>query len=166
MNITKTLTKLQTDQACGPDRIGNAVLKTLPSLPNSLLVIFKTALNKGFFPTYWKISEVILLLKSQDRAMIEPYRPISFSCSISKVSEKLNFAELYVTFKTQLDQSQYGFRRHRSVVTQLFLFLDLLYKENDEKENELYVLYLDFKKLLIVFHTTCCSKIRKNRHWR
>ena len=32
------------------------------------------------------------------------------------------------------------------MVTQLLLFLDLLYKELDDKDSELYMLYLDFKK--------------------
>ena len=77
--------------------------------------------------------------------MIEQYRPISLLCNVSKVLEKLIFNEIYEIVKPHLDNSQHGFRRHRSVVTQLLLFLDLLYKELD-KESELYVLYLDFKK--------------------
>ena len=31
LKITKILTNLQTNKACGPDRIGNTVLKNLPS---------------------------------------------------------------------------------------------------------------------------------------
>ena len=81
---------------------------------------------------------------------------------MSKVLQKLNFDELFDIVKKQLDQSQRGFRRHRSVVTQLYLFIDFLYIESDEKENELDMLYLEFKKLLIVFHTTCCSKKLKS----
>ena len=78
--------------------------------------------------------------------MIEQYRPISLLCNVSKVSEKLIFNEFNEIVKPDQDDSQHGFRRHRSVVTQLLLFLDLLYKELDDKESELKVLYLDFKK--------------------
>ena len=73
MNIAKVLTKLQTNKACGLDRIGNTVLKNLPSSSKSLILIFKTALNKGFFPSYWKITEVIPIFREQNRAMIEEY---------------------------------------------------------------------------------------------
>ena len=115
-------------------------------MSKSLFLIFKTALNKGFFPSYWKISEVEPIFKDENRALIEQYRPISLLCSVSKVLEKLIFDELYEIVKTKLEESQHGFRMHRSVVTQMLLFLDLLYNEFDEKDNEIFVLYLDFKK--------------------
>ena len=76
--------------------------------------------------------------------MIEQYRPISSFCNVSKVLEKLTFNEIYEIVKPHLDNSQHGFRRHRSVVAQFLLFLDFLYKELDDKESELFVLYLDF----------------------
>ena len=118
----------------------------MPTLSKSLHIVFQAALNKGCFPTYWKTSEVIPIFKDGNRAMMEQYRPISLLCSVSKVLEKLIFNEIYEIFKPHLDNSQHGIRRHRSVVTQLLLFLDLLYKELDDHESELYVLYLDFKK--------------------
>ena len=93
-----------------------------------------------------KVSEVIPIYKDENRAQIENYRPISLLCNVSKVFEKLIFSEIYEIVNPVLDNSQHGFRRHRSVVTQLLLFLDLLYKEFDQKDNELFVLYLDFKK--------------------
>ena len=78
--------------------------------------------------------------KDENRAMIEQYRPISLLCSVSKVLEKLIFDEPYEIVKTKLEESQHGFRRHRSVVTQMLLFLDLLFNEFDEKDNEIFVL--------------------------
>ena len=115
-------------------------------MSKSLFLIFKTALNKGLFPSYWKISEVVPIFKDENRALIEQYLPIKLLCSVSKVLEKLIFDELYEIVKTKLEESQHGFRMHRSVVTQMLLFLDLLYNEFDEKDNEIFVLYLDFKK--------------------
>ena len=47
--------------------------------------------------------------------------------------------------KTTLHNAQHGFRRHRSLVTQMLLFLNHLYNKFDGNE-ELLVLYLDFKK--------------------
>ena len=130
--IREVLSKLQTNKACGPDRIGNTALKNLPALSKSLMLIFKTALNKGYFPSYWKISEVIPIFKDENRAMIEQYRPISLLCNVSKVLEKIIFDELYDIVKIKIDESQHGFRKHRSVITQLLLFLELLYNEIDK----------------------------------
>ena len=45
-----------------------------------------------------------------------------------------------------IDNAQHGFRRHRSVVTQMLLFLNHLYNNFDGNEEELLVLYLEFKK--------------------
>ena len=45
--ILEILSKLETSKACGPDIIGNLVLKNLPALSKSLLIVFKAALSKG-----------------------------------------------------------------------------------------------------------------------
>ena len=122
--IKQILKKLRTNKARGPDKIGNRILKNLPALSKSLLILFQTALSKGFFPTYWKISEVVPIFKDDDKSSVEQYRPISLLCNISKVLEKLIYDELYEIVKQKLDNSQHGFRKQRSVVTQMLMFLD------------------------------------------
>ena len=105
------------------------ILKNLPALSKSLHIVLQAALDKRCFPAYWKTSEVIPIFKDENRAMIEQYRPISLLCNVSKVLEKLNFNEIYEIVKPHLDNSQHGFRRHRSVVKQLLFSLDILYKK-------------------------------------
>ena len=87
--ILEILSELETSKACGPDNIGNLVLKNLPALSKSLLIMFKAALFKGYFPSFWKISEVIPVFKDEDRADVKQYRPISLLCNTSKVFEKV-----------------------------------------------------------------------------
>ena len=144
--IREILTKLQTNNACGPDNVENTILKNLPTLSKSLHIVFQAVINKGCFPAYWKTSEVIPIFKDENRAMIELYRPISSLCNVSKVLEKIILNEIYEIVNSHLNNPQHGFKKHRSVVKPLLLFLDLLYKELGEKEGELYLLYLDFKK--------------------
>ena len=96
------LSKLETIKACGPDNKGNLVLKNLPALSKSLLIVFKAELSKGYFPTFWKIKEVIPIFKDDGRADVKHYRPISLLCNISKVFEKFKFSELYDIVKTTL----------------------------------------------------------------
>ena len=98
-------------------------------------------------------------LRTRTDQLMNSTDPEVFFAAYQK-SGKIN-DELYDIFKKQLDQSQHKLRRHRSVVTQLLLFLDLLYKKYDEKENEFFVLYQDFKRLLIVFHTLYALLLQK-----
>ena len=143
--IKEILIKLHTNKACGPDNVGNTILKNLPTLSKSLHIVFQAALNKGYFPAYWEKSKVIPIFKDENRAMIEQYRLISLLCNVSNVLEKFVFNEIYEIVKPHLDNSQHGFRRHRSVVIQLLLFLDLLYNELDGNESEFYVETISYK---------------------
>ena len=76
VNISKTtileiLSKLQTSKACGSDNIGNLVLKNLHAPSKSLLIMFKAALSKGYFPSFWKVSDVIPVFQEEDRAKVK-----------------------------------------------------------------------------------------------
>ena len=48
--IEETLRGLQINKACGPDDIGNIILKNTLALAKSLKLVFQTSLNKGKFP--------------------------------------------------------------------------------------------------------------------
>ena len=89
---------------------------------------------------------------------MKQYRPISLLCNTSKVFKKVMFNELYDIVKTTLHNTQHGFRRNRSVVTQMLLFLNNLYNKFDGIEEELLVLYLEFKKPSIGIHMTSCYR--------
>ena len=80
--ILEILSKLETSKAWGPDNIGNLVLKNLPALSKFLLILFKAAISKGCFPSFWKLSEVIPVFKDEDRADVKQYRPISLTSAI------------------------------------------------------------------------------------
>ena len=87
------------------------------------------------------------IFKEGNKADVKCYRPIGLLCTCSKVFEKLLFDAIFELVKDQLHANQYGFRKHRSATLQLLVFLDKLYDLNDnEKQKELTVLYLDFAK--------------------
>ena len=161
--IKETLSKLDTKKACGPDNIGNIILKNLPALAKSLLMLFQTCINKGNFPSYWKQSEVTPIHKENDKADVSNYRPISLLTNVSKVFERVLFNHLYPLIEDQLDDRQFGFRQKRSAVLQLLIYLQEVYaKADDAKTNELFVLYVDFKKAFDkVAHTNLVEKLKK-----
>ena len=130
------------NKSTGPDNIGNIVLKNCcKSLPKSLLLLYKTVMNKSVYPSYWKISQV----SPVNKADVSCYRPISLLCCVSKVFEKNLFDQLYEHSRHKLHENQFDFRRQRSAVAQLLLFLDSVYKKFDDKNiKELAFIYLDF----------------------
>ena len=147
------------NKSTGPDNIGNIVLKNCyKSLPKSLLLLYKTVRNKYVYPSYWKISQVSPVFKEGNKADVSCYRPISLLCCISKVFEKIFFDQLYEHSRHKLHEKQFDFRRQRSAVVQLLLFLDSVYKKFDDKNiKELAVIYQTLQKLLTKLRIICLS---------
>ena len=146
--IGDILFDLNPDKSTGPDRIGNLILKKChKTLCKPMKLLFQACINRQWFPTYWKISQVTPIFKEGSKADVTYYGPISLLCCSSKVFEKLIFDKIYYFFERKLHPSQYGFRKRRSATLQLITFLDQFFEYNDlEKTRELRVLYLDFAK--------------------
>jgi len=67
--IYDTLKSLKVDKACGPDGIGNKILKSCANnLVEPLQLKFQRSLNAGCFPSQWKKANVILFSKRTIRA--------------------------------------------------------------------------------------------------
>ena len=88
--------KLPNKTSCGHDTISNSLLKQLsPSISFALNKIFNQSIAQGIFPDAMKLAEVIPLYKGKDQDQIVNYRPISLLIIISKVLEKLIYAQVY-----------------------------------------------------------------------
>ena len=146
--IRNILENLQINKALGHDGVRNIILKNLSqSLPKSLLLLFQTCLNKSSFPNTWKTCQVTPIFKDGDKTSIDCYRPISLLCSLSEVLEKVIFEALYEHVEDKLSDCQFGFRKKRSTVLQMVVFLKKVYEFNDAQSVEkLCILYLDFPK--------------------
>ena len=107
--VLEILSKFETSKACGPDNIGNLVLKNQPALSKSLLRVFEAALSKGYFPSFWKISEIIPIFRDEDRADVKQYRLLSLLCSTSNFFEKVIYNEQYEIVKTTIHNAPHGF---------------------------------------------------------
>ena len=93
--IETVIESLLLNKSIEPANIGNIVLKNCcKSLPKSLLLLYKTVMNKSAYPSYWKISKVLPVFKEGNKADVSCYRPISLLCCISKVFEKILFDQL------------------------------------------------------------------------
>ena len=163
LSIKSTLSGLVTTKANGQENIGNIVLKRCSeSISKSLLQRYQTSLNKGVYPSQWKVIQFTPIHKSDSKSEVTCYRPISLLCACSNVYEILIYDQLYLHIKNQLHPSQYGFRKNRSVTDQMISFLDKLYNLNDDpKIKELAVFYTDFSK---AFDTVPHALLAKKLH--
>ena len=62
---------------------------------SSLSRIFNISLANGFFPTIWKLANVIPIFIKNNRQLESNYRPVSLLTSLSKILEKIVFKRLY-----------------------------------------------------------------------
>lgn len=104
----------------GLDGIPMIVLKHLPiNLILDYTTIFNNAVNQSYYPVRWKRAKVIPIQK-KDKLSSDPtsYRPISLTCNISKIFEKLIKRSLldHINSNGIIPDNQFGFRARHSTI--------------------------------------------------
>ena len=144
-NLLKTV---DVCKACGPDGIGNRILKLCSGgIASSFSKLVNISLSSGVFPCQWKFANVILLFKKDDRQCKFNYRPVSLLCSLSKILEKIVFIRLY-NFLLEigyLNRLQSGFRPGDSTVNQLIYLVHQIYQAVEDGK-EVRMVFLDISK--------------------
>ena len=147
--IYKVLANLPRKASSSPDNINYFVLKecALPlALPLSML--FHRSLLIGCIPSIWKKAIVIPIYKNKgSRHDPTNYRPISLTCSISKVMERLVCAAVqsHLSSNSLLCPEQHGFTSRRSCVTSLLTTLKKIHIAL-EKKQFVSCAYIDFSR--------------------
>ncbi|GMS92829.1 hypothetical protein PENTCL1PPCAC_15004, partial [Pristionchus entomophagus] len=104
-----------------PDGIPNIFYsKCKFSIVSPLLIIFNKSLLTNTIPSIWKQAIVKPIPKTASNS-INNFRPISLTCSITEIFEKILIYEIneYLNGNNLLDSHQSGFRSCRSTCTQL-----------------------------------------------
>ena len=100
-DIETHISSLKTETSFGIDGISTKFLKFLsPALTKPLFIIINQSLATGIFPTKLKIAKVLPLLKKDDSAIMDNYRPVYLLPSMSKVFEKLLLTNCTDIFRT------------------------------------------------------------------
>ena len=166
--VLDKLNKLKTNKAAGPDGIFPRVLKVLSEIIfKPLASIFRQSLETGEIPDDWKQGNIIPIYKKGDHTDLGNYRPISLTCIICKIMESIirDKLELFIENNNILKDSQHGFRKGRSCLTNMLTFFEEATKSFDV--GRAYdIVYLDFQKAFDkVPHDKlqCCSQDHLNR---
>lgn len=158
--IQTALLELNINKGAGPDGIPNRILKLCSySLYLPLNLIFSQSLNSGIFPKLWKVLHVCPIHKSGSKNDIKNYRPISILSAIPKLFEHCIESALSGAFQHIIDSKQHGFISGRSVDTNLYVYLNFIYKSFEEGADT-HAIYTDFRKAFDkVNHNILLSKL-------
>ena len=144
--IFEKLIKCKSSGTNGPDSIPSFLLRDCAGVfVKPLAIIFNNIISNNIFPTMWKISKVIPVFKEGDKCKIENYRPIAISNNFSKIFEGIIYDRIYPTLSNYLAESQHGFVKYRSTVSNLVTISQFIYECFDSKY-QCDVIYTDIAK--------------------
>ena len=148
-NIIKgKLAKLRSDKAAGADAMSPWLLKEVHDLlVTPISILLRKSLDDGEVPDDWKIANVSPIFKKGVKSQTSNYRPVSLTSQVSKVIESVLRDAIVSHLETNelIRDSQHGFRKGRSCLTNLLVFLDKVTKYIDDGYS-VDVIYLDFAK--------------------
>jgi len=86
----------------------------------------KKSFSESAVPDDWKCANVTPVFKKGNRNLAENYRPVSLTSQISRLFEKIirDSVMHFLEENCLIGESQYGFRKGRSCLTNLQTFID------------------------------------------
>lgn len=146
--ISEILRKLPNKNGTSPDGISYRYLKNCWFIISPYLSeIFRASMDSGSIPEIWKSSIVVPIFKKGERNNPENYRPISLTCAICRVIERIIVTKIYefLTRNKLISENQFGFLRNRSTTLQLIKTINDFSDAMENKKN-IDCIYLDFQK--------------------
>ena len=164
--VEKLLESLDTAKSTGPDGISAAMLKyTAHHIAPSLTKIFNLSIKSGYFPIFWKMSNVVAIPKSDDRTTLSKYRPISPLRLLSKLLERHIYNLLYEHYSEfhPISENQWGFQPKKSTTTAL-LALTHEWHQLLKAKVEVCAKFFDFRKAFdSVPHRLLLDKLKQDK---
>ena len=144
--------------APGPDCILPIVLKTLRdevSMP--LTILFRKCIDDGSIPDEWRDANIIAIHKKGSKADPGNYRGVSLTSVVGKLLERMvkNEIDVFIETNNLIKDSQHGFRRGRSPMTNLIEFMNVTTKWFDQGKC-FDIIFLDFSK---AFDVVCHKRL-------
>ncbi|CAM4582215.1 unnamed protein product [Caretta caretta] len=158
------LEKLDVHKSMGPDELHPRVLKELAAvIAEPLAIIFENSWQTGEVPDDWKKANVVPIFKKGKKEDHGNYRPVSLTSVPGKIMEQVLKESIlkHLHERKVIRNSQHGFIKGRSCLTNLIAFYDEITGSMDEGK-AVDVLFLDFSKAFdTVSHNILVSKLKK-----
>lgn len=162
--IQRAIKDLEPNKAPGFCLITAEVLKQLSRKAIVFLTqLFNAIMRIGYYPSIWKISEIIMIPKhGKPPHLVSSYRPISLLPVMSKLFEKIVLRRLNEILKINntIPLHQFGFRRGHSTVEQVHRVADKI-RDALEKKQYCSAVFLDVQQAFDkVWHQGLLFKIK------
>ncbi|PKU31077.1 rna-directed dna polymerase from mobile element jockey-like [Limosa lapponica baueri] len=130
-------------------------------LTKPLSIIYQQSWITREVPVDWKLANVTPIYKKGWKEDLGNYKPVSLTLVLGKVMEQIILSTIrrYIQDNQTIRQSQHGFMKSRSCLTNLISFYDKVTHLVDEGK-AVDVVYLDFSKAFdTVSHSTPLEKL-------
>ena len=161
-DVLRSINKLKSNTSSGPDALPPVLIKSLKHcLCKPLAIAYTQLISVGMVPEIWHDAYIVPVFKKGAAGDVANYRPISLTCVLSKVLERIiaNKIHDHLQFNNILNKSQHGFIRRRSTYT------NMLECVNDwticlQSQHQVAVIYIDFSKAFdVVSHKKLFQKL-------
>ena len=161
--VAHYIDKLNKNKSSGPDGIySHTIIELKELLLKPLTKIFRDSVNSGKVPLDFKTANVTPIFKKGDKSLASNYRPISLTSIVGKILESLIRDKIveHLDKHRLINDSQHGFRKNRSCLTNLLQFYNKIFDIYDEYR-AVDVIYLDFQKAFdVVPHLRLIRKLK------
>ncbi len=164
--VRKKLKGLLVNKSSGPDGLSARVLKELSDvLALPIFILFETSLKTGKIPKIWKTANITAIYKKGDKKYAGNYRPVSLTCIMCKLLEKIVRESMVDHMKRYnlFSEKQFGFISGRSTVLQLLAVTES-WTEILDSGGSIDVAYCDYMKAFDkVSHRRLLHKLKMYR---
>ena len=161
--VLKILKKLKPKTSQPLDGISSEILKMgAEVLCVPLTLIINISIISGFFPNEWKHAKCVPLFKKGNRKLLQNYRPVSLLSVSGMVLEKVIADQIEAFFEKNrlLGSYQFGFRKGKSIVSELLQLFDCILEAKDQRKEIILLMYDLSAAFDTLSHQTLINKLK------